>query len=637
MRSLLYLFVALFVSHWAFGQNVTFVPATAPAGGTVAVHYEGAPDVEGAVLGQAFVLTGDEPQALDINLRYTGSAYEGEFTLPANAKAAVVTVTDEKGENLDNNDGKGYSLLVCQTDGKTPVAGAVGSLAKAYYQYTYYAGVDRNFDLAMEYLQQEFKQNPASKTDGNFLTDYANLASRTKNETAQADARSVAESLARKKNATEEDQLLAYYVLRALRDTEEAEKQATMIRKEYPKGILVRDQLAGRFYSERELEKKIDIYREYEKKYAKDAKTPEVLEDFAATLAVLQGGQGNWQEFDRYFAMLKDPQGKAGTLNNLAWTMSGESLEGEATDLERAAKMSKQSLDLLEKARQDVGKEPSVLSPSRERRDLQDSYGMYSDTYALLLYKLGKKEEALRYQTISCEQNQFGDGDMNQRYAVYLEEAKGMDAAEPFLAGMIRDGKATSKMKEQHRRIFLATKSLEAAYDDYLVELERSAKERFREEVAEKIIDLEAPNFSLVNLEGKTVQLSDLQGKTVVLDFWATWCGPCKASFPGMQRAVNNFHDDDKVVFLFIDTWENAGDKEKNASDFITKMEYTFNVLMDNDNKVVADYKVEGIPTKFVIDPTGRIRFKSVGFSGNDEELVTELETMIELAGKVRT
>ncbi|MCB0622377.1 MAG: hypothetical protein KDC43_00280, partial [Saprospiraceae bacterium] len=78
MRSLLYLFVALFVSHWAFGQNVTFVPATAPAGGTVAVHYEGAPDVEGAVLGQAFVLTGDEPQALDINLRYTGSAYEGE-------------------------------------------------------------------------------------------------------------------------------------------------------------------------------------------------------------------------------------------------------------------------------------------------------------------------------------------------------------------------------------------------------------------------------------------------------------------------------------------------------------------------------------------------------------------------------
>ncbi|MCA9759881.1 MAG: TlpA family protein disulfide reductase, partial [Candidatus Eisenbacteria bacterium] len=186
----------------------------------------------------------------------------------------------------------------------------------------------------------------------------------------------------------------------------------------------------------------------------------------------------------------------------------------------------------------------------------------------------------------------------------------------PFLAGMIRDGKATSKMKEQHRRIFLATKSLEAAYDDYLVELERSAKERFREEVAEKMIDLEAPNFSLVNLEGKTVQLSDLQGKTVVLDFWATWCGPCKASFPGMQRAVNNFHDDDKVVFLFIDTWENAGDKEKNARDFITKMEYTFNVLMDNDNKVVADYKVEGIPTKFVIDPTGRIRFKSVGFSG---------------------
>ena len=62
------------------------------------------------------------------------------------------------------------------------------------------------------------------------------------------------------------------------------------------------------------------------------------------------------------------------------------------------------------------------------------------------------------------------------------------------------------------------------------------------------------------------------------------------------------------------------------------KNSYTFNVLMDNEDKVVKNFGVEGIPTKFIIDGNGHIRFKSVGFSGNDEELVTELSMMIEMA-----
>jgi len=209
---------------------------------------------------------------------------------------------------------------------------------------------------------------------------------------------------------------------------------------------------------------------------------------------------------------------------------------------------------------------------------------------------------------------------------------KGGKAAEQKLAQFIMEGNATSKMKERHKALFLENNSLEEAYSLYLAELEKSARERFREATRKKMIDDEAPDFALLNLEGETVKLSELKGKTVVLDFWATWCGPCKASFPGMQRAVNHFEGDDSVVFLFIDTWENAGDKEKNAADFIASNEYTFEVLMDNDNKVVSQFGVQGIPTKFVIGPDGRIRFKSVGFGGNDEELLVEMHTMIEMA-----
>ena len=68
---------------------------------------------------------------------------------------------------------------------------------------------------------------------------------------------------------------------------------------------------------------------------------------------------------------------------------------------------------------------------------------------------------------------------------------------------------------------------------------------------------------------------------------------------------------------------------KKNAQDFITQNKYTFHVLLDNDNKVIESYKVNGIPTKFIIDKDGNIRFKSVGFDGNADGLVEELSTMI--------
>jgi peroxiredoxin len=86
------------------------------------------------------------------------------------------------------------------------------------------------------------------------------------------------------------------------------------------------------------------------------------------------------------------------------------------------------------------------------------------------------------------------------------------------------------------------------------------------------------------------------------------------------------------VAFLFVDTWENGEEKEKNAAKFIQEKGYRFQVLMDNDNAVISKYGVSGIPTKFVIDPQGQIRFKSVGYSGSPDGLAEELSMMIDIA-----
>ena len=123
-----------------------------------------------------------------------------------------------------------------------------------------------------------------------------------------------------------------------------------------------------------------------------------------------------------------------------------------------------------------------------------------------------------------------------------------------------------------------------------------------------------------------------------IVNFWATWCGPCKASFPGMQMAVNKYKDDQDVKFLFIDTWENGDNYIDGVKKFIADNKYTFNVLIDEkggdgrQSKVVTQFGVSGIPTKFIIDKSGNIRFKVVGFDGSADGLVDEVSAMIDMA-----
>jgi thiol-disulfide isomerase/thioredoxin len=125
-----------------------------------------------------------------------------------------------------------------------------------------------------------------------------------------------------------------------------------------------------------------------------------------------------------------------------------------------------------------------------------------------------------------------------------------------------------------------------------------------------------------------------------VLDFWATWCGPCKRSFPAMKKAIEKFKDTPDVKFLFIHTWEriDANLATADAKKYVEENQYPFQVLMDlkdpetGTNKVIESYKVSAIPTKFVIDKDGNIRFKFTGAAPGEDAAVEEVAAMIEMA-----
>jgi peroxiredoxin len=112
-----------------------------------------------------------------------------------------------------------------------------------------------------------------------------------------------------------------------------------------------------------------------------------------------------------------------------------------------------------------------------------------------------------------------------------------------------------------------------------------------------------APEIALQDLQGHEVRLSDFRGKVVLVNFWATWCKPCKEEMPAMQAVYDELRDQGFVV-LAVNELE---DVEK-VAEHIRTHRHTFLVVMDHDNRVANQYGVVGLPASFLIDRQGIVR-----------------------------
>lgn len=129
-----------------------------------------------------------------------------------------------------------------------------------------------------------------------------------------------------------------------------------------------------------------------------------------------------------------------------------------------------------------------------------------------------------------------------------------------------------------------------------------------------------APDFDLKDIDGNRHHLSDYRGKVVIVNFWATWCPPCRFELPSMEKLWQATRDKG-VVILAV----NLGENEDTIFTFTSDYPVSFPLLMDLDSSVTKEYSVLGIPTSFVIDPNGRIIYRVVGTREWDDEQVSDV------------
>jgi len=648
-RTLFQCYLALLLIASASGQEksalFSFTPSQIEVGHTITVKYD--PTTPGAQLkdmSEVYVdvliyrkhIYEEDNQAarVDAPLKKDGDQWVGTLSID-DPDAKYILFRIISGDRKDDNGGKCWDALVFD-DGK-PVQGAYMMCGGYYAGWGYYY-ITRPKDVkdsakAKENLQHELEIYP-----DNHLAelDLWNLVYGGTNTDVSA-AKAGLDRLHEKYKGNDLALLRLYHGYNTIGDS----SRALEIRKEAfehdSRGLVERRLRWGEIFSPGiDQSKKVAM----EEQYLKDFPNLDKLERQNRSRTFFNDLL-TAKEYDKAYGVLHNGDLKtASYYNELAW---GLIEKGE--QLEKATEWAKKGVELARNP------DPSTRQISMTKRAWEEgkgaTLGMVLDTYGYGLFQLGKFPEAEENYRDAYKLLRGDDMDVNRRYIECLVKNEKYDEAIATGSDCVRRMKNNPRIVELVKESVVKLSGSSEAYDalstdkkkqfeSLLAEATTAQAVEARKKVIESRISKPSIDFTLNSMEGTPVTLSLLKGKVVVLDFWATWCGPCKASFPFLQKVYDKYKNNGQVLFLAVDTWERVKGYPatvENAKKFIADNKYTFPVVFDEvSGKRVAElYEVEGIPTKFLIDKKGNIAFKSVGFGGPEMEgeLIQQIEILL--------
>lgn len=574
-------------------------------------------NVQGITAEVLIVRDDDMPMLLELPMKNSGQLWECSFKL-SDDKARWLLIRFVSGELVDDNGENAWNLLVYGPNGQ--------ALKGAYLQRAMGLQSGRVIDFKISKNAEAAKADILRERElypGNWraASVWWSMMMREKpGEETNAAVRRELEQLYESQKDDEEAvaALLNWFPRVGLK--EKADEITAAAIAANPKGPVAMLERRKEVFTEKDPKKSLDMLEKFLADFPQKGQMLDSMQMAKAQLLVNAG------EFDRADALLKSMPKKDGNFfNSLAWDLIEKGKE-----LDRALAWAKTGVDLLRNP--DPSTKPSYLSEASWKKSLELQLGMVLDTYAYGLDKMGKTVEAEKAYEEAYALTKGSQAEINQRLVeCYIKNGR-YDKAMATALECVRKGQSSGPLNELFKKAYVQTKGSEAGFDEALNEAKNLARAEIRKELLKNLVNLPAVDFSLKGLDGNSVKLSELHGKVVVLDFWATWCGPCKAAFPFLQQVYEKYKANPDVVILALNTWENEQGAEREAlvRKFMEENKYPFRVLFDEN--FVYKYGVEGIPTRFVIDKKGMIRFKSVGFEGSKmlDEMTMQIDMLLD-------
>ncbi|GAB3574650.1 hypothetical protein GCM10027578_37650 [Spirosoma luteolum] len=604
-----------------------FTPTAPQAGQVVSFTYSpaGTPLATDSILEARYVRYGAPAQMhlstpLSLSLSRQGTEFVGRLTMPRGELTGVMLLFRHPAQpkRVDLNRGQLYVIPVFDATGQ-PVPHAIGGQASVFTRshFLYEAGSRPDPNRVVALYEQELKAHPDLQPL--YWSDYlaALIKQKKPGYGPKVDA-GIKTFLASRPAPTLAELNTAIQLYESMGDF----KQATTLRNRQktadPTGSLVQKDRAMAVRTEADWTRKKALYTAF----AREFPTSTYLPALSVLMTDSFYKNNDIQGMMALVAALPPAQTDPMLLNTIAFQLADDKRA-----LPEAEQLTRRALSDLA-----VQPKPTTITAAQWATEKQQRQRQLMNTLARTLEQQDKQADAWRAYQEAIDRNTLENSDprTNERYFRCALRTSHAADAQPIVEEAIQLGQSTPGLKTAFRD-WLAKQPGQsvAKADAHLHALEADLRDDLRADLRATMINEPAPAFSLTDLQGRTISSAACKGKIVVIDFWATWCGPCVASFPAMQQAQTQFQNDPNVRFLFVNTRE--GGPLQRVYSFMDKHPYPFVVPLDTQQKMATAYKVLGIPTKVVIDGKGRVRYRTIGYNGDPETTVKELTMVVQM------
>lgn len=606
-----------------------------------------------AITGVAYMYNDYCWEVADVDLSEYKGIWYGNFYVPRNCAFVAFKFIPKDVNDMgvaDNNDDKGFMWVTLDQNGQQLPGGRLAwaifrkpSLGKGVMGYfNQYDISDEAVEMWMYKELEYFPQNMPKMFDC-FM---AMVKLRSGDQYSDAARRYITQFLSIP-GLGEQQYLWARDLYRfELRDTEKADSLEQMILANYPHGA------AARFKTFKTIEQMPldDVKLDSTRKFLADfpisewRKHPEQGQHafiYYSTFRVLEEAlfaKHDYEGFASWFDQMNFQ-----TLNEVyRWNIfrmfklklsPDEVIYPLSTAMIEEMMKKQDDLSFMEDVRYTPGQAREIA-----RRQLDDKL----TSHILLLTRMEKYEETLPYFENLSKEGLYSNSDLNEAYIQILEKTGNRSKIFSVLEECVRENVVTPAMLEMLKKVYTEKYGKSEGFEEYVQSLKSMKElEEMKKEVKAGLTNVAVEPFVLESMTGKKVNSKDWKGKIVVLDFWATWCGPCKMAFPGMQMAVDKYAKDKEVEFYFIATQESGDKYKQKIKEYFAKNDFTFNVLYDNYNEKSQSANVvfsrfakmfndSGIPRKVILKD-GVMRYTSGGYCGSPSKLADEISYVIEL------